>query len=93
VAGLIVYMGLERRSAEKLIDDVAAAIFYAMASLAICAFLYAGISGDPEGSRRGATLMVWYAVVLSLSVLALFYSLTLMIYERESTRPMPRSLS
>jgi hypothetical protein len=98
VAALIVFLsrqaatasrrdGPESSSPDTLVQGIASAIFYAMTSLAICSFLYAGLSGEKEGTSRGAAGMMLFAPVLALSVLALFYALLLMMTENILTRP------
>jgi hypothetical protein len=66
---------------------VAAALFYAMASLVICSFLYASLTAQAsDAQKRVPAELLLYGVVFGLSVLALFYALTLMMYERSHTR-------
>jgi hypothetical protein len=69
------------------VDDIAAALFYSMAALAVCAFLYASLGGEPADKGRGPTAMVLYGVVFGLSVLSLFYAIALMLAEHEDVRP------
>lgn len=71
-------------------SDVAASLFYAMTSLGLCAFLYANLSGEPPTSGRALTAMLLYGTVLGLSVLSLWYSLTLMMFEHEVTKNAAR---
>jgi hypothetical protein len=71
------------------VSAVAATGFYAMASLGISTFLYANLSGTgstaPAGMARTALLV--YGVAFALSVLTLFYFMTLMLFESPLTRP------
>jgi hypothetical protein len=91
----------KKRLAFKAIQAsaVAASGFYAMAALGISTFLYADLAGsaypiptDSTGipsSQAGpaeAHLLI-YGIVLALSVLTLFYFMTLMLFERSLTRP------
>jgi hypothetical protein len=59
-----------------------------MAPLGISTFLYANLAGDggPVREGRDAAALLVYGVVLALSVLALFYFLTLMLFERPLTK-------
>jgi PIN domain-containing protein len=72
--------------------QIASSTFYAMASLAISSFLYATLAGQispasafsaPTGSAAGppAAEFLTYGLALTLAVLALFYSLTLLLLE------------
>ena len=64
------------------IKGIAAALFLAMVSLGICTFLYANL-GVVANSSSGAAVMALlsYGIVFALSVLSLFYAVTLMILE------------
>jgi hypothetical protein len=71
------------------VSAVTATGFYAMASLGISTFLYANLSGtgsdEPTGPAGNALLV--YGVAFALSVLTLFYFMTLMLFESSLTRP------
>jgi hypothetical protein len=82
------------------VSAVAATGFYAMASLGISTFLYANLSGtaspsstailsgkasDATAASAEAALLV-YGVAFGLSVLTLFYFMTLMLFENSFTR-------
>jgi hypothetical protein len=71
------------------VSAVAAAGFYAMASLGVSTFLYANLAGEGSNAPAGqaVTALLVYGVVLALSVLTLFYFVTLMLFERELTKP------
>jgi hypothetical protein len=70
---------------------VAAALFYAMASLVMCSFLYASLTAQTSDvQERVPAELLLYGTIFGLSVLALFYSLTLMMYERSLTRKAAR---
>lgn len=71
--------------------QVAATIFYGMASLAISSFLYASLTAQAADPEKAVTLVLIYGVVFGLSVLSFFYSLTLMTYENTSTRAAAKS--
>ncbi|MEJ3746154.1 hypothetical protein WEI85_23055 [Actinomycetes bacterium KLBMP 9797] len=101
-SGLVLYIG-RQASAHQLttVDryapptavraaDVAASLFYAMTSLGLCAFLYANLSGERPTSGRALTAMLLYGTVLGLSVLSLWHSLTLMMFEHELTKNAAR---
>lgn len=62
-------------------DEVAASLFCAMIALIICTILYATLSGDC-GSSRGILGLFVYGVLLGLSILALFYTLTLLAVDQ-----------
>ncbi len=67
--------------------QVAAALFYAMVSLAMCSFLYASISAQAvDAVQRVPVELLLYGIVFGVSVLTLFYSLTLMMYENSHTK-------
>jgi hypothetical protein len=72
---------------------VAASGFYAMASLGISTFLYAHLAGEGGAAPKGQaeTALLVYGVVLALSVLALFYFMTLILFEHSLTRLAARS--
>jgi hypothetical protein len=65
---------------------VAAALFYAMVSLVMCSFLYASATTHASNAeqRVPAELLI-YGIIFGVSVLTLFYSLTLMMYENSRT--------
>lgn len=70
---------------------VVASLFYAMASLAMCSFLYASVASPMfDVGRRASAELLLYGIIFGLSVLALFYSLTLMAYENVRTREAAR---
>ena len=101
-AALAIYLGWrpkeeERKSSADQAKDssnedvqgptVAAALFYAMASLIICSFLYASLTAQAsDAQKRVPAELLLYGVIFGLSVLALFYALTLMMYEGSHTR-------
>ncbi len=68
---------------------VATSGFYSMTSLGITTFLYANLSGtgrDAPAAQVGTDLLV-YGAVFGLSVLTLFYFMTLILFENPLTRP------
>lgn len=71
--------------------QVAATLFYGMASLAISSFLYASLTAQAADPAKAATLLLVYGLAFGLSVLSFFYSLTLMTYENASTRSAANS--
>jgi hypothetical protein len=101
-SGLVLYIGRQASGSRRAtVDsfaepvtvraaDVAASLFYAMTSLGLCAFLYANLSGERPTSGRALTAMLLYGTVLGLSVLSLWYSLTLMMFEHELTKNAAR---
>jgi hypothetical protein len=101
-SGLVLYIGRQAAgSRPATVDqvaepppvraaDVAASLFYGMTSLGLCAFLYANLSGEEPTSGRALTAMLLYGTVLGLSVLSLWYSLTLMMFEHELTKNAAR---
>jgi hypothetical protein len=66
--------------------QVAATLFYSMASLAISSFLYASLTTQVESAPKVAAALLLYGVIFGASVLAFFYALTLMTYEHADTR-------
>jgi hypothetical protein len=66
--------------------EVAATLFYGMASLAISSFLYASLTTQVEDPKKVAAALLLYGVIFGASVLSFFYSLTLMTYENPDTR-------
>lgn len=66
--------------------QVAATLFYGMASLAISSFLYASLTTQVESAPKVAAALLLYGVIFGASVLAFFYALTLMTYEHADTR-------
>lgn len=69
------------------VKHVAVAVFYSMVSLAISSFLYstlAGVANSMPGAA--ATALLSYGIVFALSVLSLFYSVTLMMLEHPLTK-------
>lgn len=97
-AGLCVYLsrGREGDNATEGSDNirvkhVAAAVFYAMISLAISAFLYANLAGVASTSPGAAvTALLSYGIIFALSVLSLFYSVALMMLEHPLTKDVAR---
>lgn len=69
------------------VSAVAAAGFYAMTSLGMSTFLYANLSGndDPTVLGRAVAAMLPYGALLALSVLTLFYFVTLMMLRQPRT--------
>jgi hypothetical protein len=65
--------------------QVAAALFFSMASLAISSFLYASLSTQVEYPSKVVAALLPYGVIFGTSVLAFFYSLTLMTYANSFT--------
>jgi len=65
--------------------QVAAALFFSMASLAVSSFLYASLSTQVEYSSKVVAALLPYGVIFGTSVLAFFYSLTLMTYANSFT--------
>jgi hypothetical protein len=70
---------------------VVSTLFFSMAALAICAFLYASMTDDNMAAGRQSTALMFYGAVLGTSVLSLFYSVALMIFEHQGTRKAARS--
>jgi hypothetical protein len=68
------------------VSSVAATGFYAMASLGISTFLYANLSGSHELAGQAETALLVYGIIFALSVLTLFYFMTLMLFECSLTR-------
>jgi hypothetical protein len=68
------------------VHAVAATGFYAMASLGMSTFLYANIAGDSGAQGRDVLALLPYGALLALSVLTLFYFVTLMMLEQPLTR-------
>jgi hypothetical protein len=60
-------------------SEVAATLFYAIASLAISSFLYANLTTQVNPSKVVAATLL-YGIIFGLSVLTFFYALTLMTY-------------
>jgi hypothetical protein len=65
--------------------QVAAALFFSMASLAVSSFLYASLSTQVEYASKVVAALLPYGVIFGTSVLAFFYSLTLMTYANSFT--------
>jgi hypothetical protein len=83
--------GAGARADEVQGTAVATGLFYAMASLVMCSFLYASLTVPmSDQAQRIPTELLVYGVVFGLSVLVLFYALTLMMYERSHTRQAAR---
>ena len=89
---LVVYL---QRRPERSENDAGARIFgsqvatgllYSTASLIISSFLYANLVSQATDFQRATGELLIYGGVLGLSVLVMFYSLTLMIYEVPYTR-------
>lgn len=104
-AGLCVYLSRGRDAANTAKDSgdievkhVTAAVFYAMVSLAISAFLYANLAGVAQSDQTAAltdqraavTALLSYGIVFSLSVLSLFYAVALMTLENPLTKDVAR---
>jgi hypothetical protein len=69
------------------VKHIAAAVFYSMASLAISSFLYSTLAGIADSSPGVAvTALLSYGIIFALSVLSLFYSVTLMMLEHPLTK-------
>jgi magnesium-transporting ATPase (P-type) len=81
------------------VDHIAGTLFYAMTALALSSFLYSNLSGNadprpdphnptapPESPGAAEAALLPYGGVLALSVLVLFYSVTLMMLEQELGR-------
>lgn len=85
---LITRQGKPIRIGVIQVSAVAAAGFYAMASLGISTFLYANLSGTRSDAPPGPaeTALLVDGVVFALSVLTLFYFMTLMLFESPPTR-------
>jgi hypothetical protein len=66
--------------------QVAATLFYSMASLAISSFLYASLTLQVHSAPKIMAALLLYGVVFGISVLTFFYALTLMTYENPATR-------
>jgi hypothetical protein len=71
------------------VSAVTATGFYVMASLGISTFLYANLSATGSNAPAGLadTTLLVYGVAFALSVLTLFYFMTLMLFESSLTRP------
>lgn len=69
------------------VSSVAATAFYAMTSLGMSTFLYSNLAGDddPTVQGRDVAAMLPYGALLALSVLSLFYFVTLMMLRLPST--------
>ncbi|MBO0833789.1 MAG: hypothetical protein J2P29_17650, partial [Actinobacteria bacterium] len=72
-------------------SDVAAALFYSMASLAISSFLYASLTSGVEDPSKIAAAILLYGVLFGTSTLTFFYALTLMTYGNSYTRDAARA--
>ncbi len=95
-AGLAVYLGRNSDNSANsgacpTVTQVAATLFYAMASLTICTFLYISLRGDPNYYRVILAALV-YGPALGLSVLSLFYSMLLMFLEHNAIKEAARYL-
>jgi hypothetical protein len=79
-----------RRRADIGVRHVTVTVLYAMASLTMTSFLYANLSGEaaPQASHNGQSpawavaALLPYGVAFGLSVLMLFYGLTLIMLEQ-----------
>ena len=70
-----------------VVKDVAVAVFLAMVSLAISSFLYANLAGVADANPGAAiAALLSYGIVFALSVLSLFYAVTLMMLEHPLTK-------
>jgi hypothetical protein len=68
------------------VRHVSAAVFYAMASLGISSFLYSNLVSIVKSSQGAAvTALLSYGIIFALSVLSLFYAVTLMMLEHRLT--------
>jgi hypothetical protein len=68
------------------VRDVTAAVFLSMVSLAVSSFLFSNLVGVADTSPGAAlTALLSYGIVFALSVLSLFYSVTLMMLEHPLT--------
>jgi hypothetical protein len=64
------------------IKGIPTAVFLAMVSLGICSFLYANLGSIAAFSPKAAVMaLLPYGIVFALSVLSLFYTVTLMMLE------------
>ena len=64
------------------VKGIPAAVFLAMVSLGICSFLYANLGSIAAFSPKAAVMaLLPYGIVFALSVLSLFYTVTLMMLE------------
>jgi hypothetical protein len=64
------------------VKSIPAAVFLAMVSLGICSFLYANLGSVASTTPRAAIMaLLPYGIVFALSVLSLFYTVTLMMLE------------
>jgi hypothetical protein len=71
--------------------EVAATLFYGMASLAMSSFLYASLTTQVGDPQKVAAVLLLYGVIFGTSVLTFFYSLTLMTYENPDTKGAARA--
>jgi hypothetical protein len=68
------------------VRDVTATVFLSMVSLGVSSFLYSSLVGLADASPGAAlTALLSYGIVFALSVLSLFYSVTLMVLEHPLT--------
>ncbi len=93
-AGLTVYLERQERKSKEEKEKIRAfqvvtALFYAMSSLAICAFLYSSLAGESDPGRALVAALI-YGPVLGMAVLSLFYSMTLMMFEHNVTEKATR---
>jgi hypothetical protein len=81
-----------RRSIRRIkVIDVAATLFFAMASLILSSFIYSNLAGEAETRPRSSGVaFLPYGVVLGLSVLILLYSVALMMLENSLTEHAAR---
>jgi len=65
--------------------EIGATLAFSIASLAMSSFLYASLTSQVGQPQKFADELLLYGVVFGTSVLALFYSITLMMYTNPST--------
>jgi hypothetical protein len=88
-AALAVYLSLQRSrkpSGDGVIrvSEIAGALFLSMAALGVCSFLYGSAAGERDDGRA-AVALIGDGMALGLSVLALFYTLILMMFSHTVT--------
>ncbi len=69
--------------------NITASLLYAIAGLVACSFLYGSLSGHGQ-SEAASIVMILNGAVFGLSVLSLFYSLTLMMLQNPATKHAAR---
>ncbi len=102
LAGLVLYLERQRRDdGETTVERSSAAspqvitttLFYSMAALTTCAFLYSTLAGEPHDSARAAIGRMLYGIVFGLSVLSLFFALVLVMLGHPVTQAAARRTS